>query len=447
MLSAVPFIMVLGNSMLIPVLPDMQEALGISKFQAGLLITLFSIPAGLTIPWAGMLSDRLGRKVIMVPAVGVYGLGGLIAAAAATWMGDSSYWVMMAGRIIQGIGAGGTYQLAMALVGDIFKSRERSKALGLLESANGLGKVISPVAGAAVGLLAWFAPFWVYGLLAIPIAIGVWVFVREPDLDRDGQSLKEYFGGLGRVFKEKGISLGASFLAGTIVLFILFGVLSWYSDVLEDPYGIDGIGKGFVLAGPVLFMAVTSYVSGTVLQKQLNRLLKALVVTGLVLTGGGLFLASFANRPVPLFLWLSLIGIGNGLVLPALNTLITSAADSRARGAVTAVYGTVRFFGVALGPPTFGLIDRFGQRGFLIAMAVLSAIVSGVCVFFIDQKRLLPENLLKGKESAAADADGAERARGGGARPDGRPPSDEGGDRPGQRPAIAYRRRPDEPGT
>jgi ACDE family multidrug resistance protein len=283
-------------------------------------------------------------------------------------------------------------------------------------------------------LLAWFAPFWVYGLLAIPIAIGVWAVVKEPKLDRDGQSLKQYFGGLGRVFKEKGISLGASFLAGTIVLFILFGVLSWYSDVLENPYGIVGIAKGFVLAGPVLLMAITSYVSGTVLQKQIGRLLKALVVIGLILTGGGLFLAAFASRPVPLFLWLSLVGIGNGLVLPALNTLITSAADSRARGAVTAVYGTVRFFGVALGPPTFNLIDRFGQRGFLIAMAILSALVSGVCVFFIDQKRLLPDNLMKGE------------GKEGGSSPGGRPPGDGEREPSERRPAVAFRRDPDEPG-
>lgn len=61
-LGAVPFIMVLGNSMLIPVLPEMQKQLGITQFQTSLVISMFSIPAGLAIPFAGFLSDRLGRK-------------------------------------------------------------------------------------------------------------------------------------------------------------------------------------------------------------------------------------------------------------------------------------------------------------------------------------------------------------------------------------------------
>ena len=79
-LATVPFIMVLGNSMLIPVLPAIQRALDVSLLQVGLLITAFSIPAGLTIPFAGMLSDHVGRKLVMVPALIIYGTGGLLAA-------------------------------------------------------------------------------------------------------------------------------------------------------------------------------------------------------------------------------------------------------------------------------------------------------------------------------------------------------------------------------
>ncbi|NMA71676.1 MAG: MFS transporter, partial [Firmicutes bacterium] len=80
-LCSVPFVMVLGNSMLIPVLPAMGHALDVSPVQVGLLITAFSVPAGLLIPLAGALADRYGRKIIMVPALMLYGLGGLLAGA------------------------------------------------------------------------------------------------------------------------------------------------------------------------------------------------------------------------------------------------------------------------------------------------------------------------------------------------------------------------------
>ena len=78
-LTAVPFIMVLGNSMLIPVLPAIQEELEINLLHAGLLITAFSIPAGIFIPLAGIISDHIGRKKVMAPALVVYGIWGILA--------------------------------------------------------------------------------------------------------------------------------------------------------------------------------------------------------------------------------------------------------------------------------------------------------------------------------------------------------------------------------
>ncbi|MDP3050708.1 MAG: MFS transporter, partial [Eubacteriales bacterium] len=151
-LSSVPFVMVLGNSMLIPILPEMQRALEISSFQASLVITLFSVPAGIIIPLSGFLSDYFSRKVVIIPALILYGIGGLIAGGAALIDTEASYAILLAGRIIQGIGAAGTAPIAMALTGDIFKAQARAQALGVIEAANGVGKVVSPVLGAAVGL-------------------------------------------------------------------------------------------------------------------------------------------------------------------------------------------------------------------------------------------------------------------------------------------------------
>ncbi len=397
MLAAVPFIMVLGNSMLIPVLPKMQSVMDISKFQVGLLITIFSIPAGLTIPWAGMLSDRVGRKTIMVPALVVYGVGGLIAGVSALFLQENAYWPIMAGRFIQGVGAGGTYQLAMALTGDIFKTAERTKALGLLEASNGLGKVISPIAGAAAALIIWFAPFFVYGLLAIPIAIGVWLIVKEPEKQqKKGQSVSEYFDGVKQVFAQKSVPLSVAFLTGSAALYVLFGMLSWYSDILEDRYQIKGFFKGFVIAGPVLASAITSYVTGTMMQKKISAslsLTKGVILTGAVMITAGLAASAFFKGAVPLFVAMVLIGIGNGLILSLLNTLITSSAGTEKRGAITALYGTVRFFGVAIGPPAFGLIDKVGQAPWLLGMAALTGAIGAAIFFFLDPRTLVPEGI------------------------------------------------------
>ena len=178
-LSGVPLIMVLGNSMLIPVFPDMERALDISKFQAGLTITLFSLPAGIAIPIMGFLCDKIGRKKIIVPSLILYGLGGLVSGLAIIFF-NKSFPILLSGRVIQGIGAAGTGPIAMALVSDIFTSNERSKALGSIEAANGLGKVLSPILGSAIALIVWYAIFFVYALFSVPIAIAVWLLIKEP---------------------------------------------------------------------------------------------------------------------------------------------------------------------------------------------------------------------------------------------------------------------------
>ncbi|NLY53822.1 MAG: MFS transporter [Firmicutes bacterium] len=377
LLCGVPFVMVLSNSMLIPVLPLMQSQMKLSPFQIGLIVTAFSIPAGLTIPIAGYLSDRFGRKIVIVPALFIFGLGGLLAGVAALLTSRPFPWILAA-RVLQGLGGGGTYQMAMALTGDIFQSSERAKALGLLESANGLGKVVSPIIGSLAGLIIWFAPFYIYPLLAIPIAVGVWVKVQEPERERQHNSIRSYLSSIGKILRRDALSLAAALLTGLLVLFMLFGLLSYLSDVLEDEYNIDGLKKGFVIAIPVLGMALTSYLSGTWLQEQTGKTCKWVSIGGMLLVAISLLAPALTNNLYILLTAATLQGIGTGGVLPAINLLITGAADQRERGMITAFYGTARFFGAALGPPTFGLLVEKNKNLLFIFSAITVALIGGV---------------------------------------------------------------------
>lgn len=382
LLCGVPFVMVLSNSMLIPVLPLMQAQMQLTPFQVGLIITAFSVPAGLTIPILGYLSDRFGRKIVIVPALFIFGLGGLLAGIAAL-LTSRPFPLILAARILQGVGGGGTYQMAMALTGDIFQSSERSKALGLLESSNGLGKVVSPILGSLAGLIIWFAPFFVYPILSVPIAIGVWLKVKEPEREPEHDSAKAYFLQIGQIFKRNALSLVAAFVAGGLVLFMLFGLLSYLSDALEDNYGIEGLRKGFVIAIPVLGMAVTSYLSGVWLQKQTGKVCKWISIIGLGLVAIALVFPAFTNNLYLLVAAATLQGVGTGGTLPAINLLITGAAAQSERGMITALYGTARFFGAAFGPPMFGLLVAKSKPLLFVASAIIVAlmgIMSYVCI-------------------------------------------------------------------
>jgi ACDE family multidrug resistance protein len=384
-LCGVPLVMVLGNSMLIPVFPQMKQAMGLTQFQVGLIVTFFSVPAGILIPFAGLLSDRYGRKVIMVPALFIYGLGGLICGFSALFM-EEPYSLLLAGRVVQGAGAGGTYQLAMALTGDTFQSSERTKALGLLEASNGLGKVLSPILGSLIALLSWYAPFFAYGLLAFPIALGVWFLVPEMQGKHTCESLQEYWRKLKEVFKEKGRLLLASYLVGMVALFLLFGVLSYISDILESTYNVYGLKKGFVLAIPVFSMALTSYLSGQFLSDK-QFLWKPIIVGGMFTTAVTLGLLPLFTSLKPHMATLFLTGVSIGILLPPINSLITGATSTDRRGMITCLYGTVRFFGVAIGPPSFGLAAGLGTWAMFLGCACIAATTAIIAAVSITPPR------------------------------------------------------------
>lgn len=386
-LAGVPFIMVLGNSMLIPVFPQMERAMNLNRFQVGLIVTLFSLPAGIIIPFAGALSDHLGRKTIMVPALFVYGLGGLISGIAAIIL-TNPYHVILLGRVVQGIGAGGTYQLAMALTGDIFTSQERTKVLGYLEAANGFGKVLSPILGAALALISWYTPFFAYSLLAIPIAIAVCFIVEENKDQLQPQPIAKYWQSLCQVFANKAAPLLACYAVGAIGLFLLFGLLSFLSDELEFVYKVAGFAKGGVLAIPFGAMAITSFTGGLVLQAH-QQWLKYAIISGLAFTTISLVTLAACKQPILIVGLATFAAIGIGMLLPPLNTFITSATDSSERGLITCFYGTVRFLGVAMGPPLFAIVAATSRLYMFAGAAVISGLGILIATLWIDSAKLL----------------------------------------------------------
>ncbi len=380
-ISGVPFIMVLGNSILIPVLPAIKEALDLSQFKVSMIITAFSVP-GLLIPVAGFLSDRIGRKAVIIPGLILYGLGGITAGVSSIFLQEKAFSWIIGGRIIQGIGAAGTTPIAMALTGDLFQGQKRSKSLGIVEAANGMGKVLSPVLGAAIGLIAWYAAFIFFPAVVVPVVLGMWLLVKEPQGTRSKQSVSQYARSIRKIFHKKSAMLLTCFLGGMTALLILFGILFFLSDYLEKSTGIFGITKGLALAVPVLFMSITSYATGTFLKKKVAWM-KWLAVTGLALIAVSLAALNFYQNIYFFFGGISVTGMGTGLLLPCLNTIITSTVASEERGLVTSIYGSVRFLGVATGPPLFGYLMDAGNAFMYWGGASLAAVTALVTLFFI----------------------------------------------------------------
>lgn len=384
-LSTVPLVMVLGNSMLVPILPDLERSLKVSDFQSSLVITLFSVTAGVFIPAAGYLSDRYSRKAIILPSLAVYGAAGVLAGFAAVWQ---NYPLLIGARAVQGLGAAGTAPIAMALVGDMYKDGQESEALGLIEASNGAGKVISPILGSLFALLIWFAPFFAFPVFCALSLLAMMFLIKEPKGERAHPKLSVYIKDIGSIFKKQGRWLIPAFVSGSLGLFNLFGVLFFLSDILEKPpHNIDGVMKGCILAIPLLGLVITSYTTGRIIKNN-GRLMRILMNIGLIMMVISLTAAIWIHHSlVPLIGLLTLSSIGTGLLLPCLNTLITGAVDKAHRGMITSLYSSLRFLGVAFGPPIFGWLVGISREILFTTVTALATAALALAFFMVKPPR------------------------------------------------------------
>ncbi|MDQ0228028.1 ACDE family multidrug resistance protein [Metabacillus niabensis] len=380
-IGSIPLIMTLGNSMLIPILPQMKSSLNISQMQVSLTITVFSVVAAFFIPILGYLSDRFSRKIIIIPALILYGLGGLLAGFAAWKFSNPFLWILI-GRTLQGIGAAGSMPIAMALTGDLFKGGEQSRVLGIVEASNGLGKVLSPILGSLLGLLIWYSVFFAFPAIVLVSVILTWIFIKEKRNRQAPPPFGKYVRGLLSVFKYEGRWLFTVYLAGSICLFTLFGILFYLSDVLEKTYKIDGVVKGLILAIPLLVMVTTSYITGSKIGKNM-LLMKRLIVLGLTLMTISYGLLVLVEKLFPFLLVLVISSVGTGLVLPCINSLITGSVGKERRGFVTSLYSSVRFLGVAIGPPVFTRLLEWSRTGMFLSVAILTLIAGLLAITLI----------------------------------------------------------------
>ncbi|MDC3416256.1 MFS transporter [Aquibacillus salsiterrae] len=383
-ISSIPLIMTLGNSMLIPILPKMESELGLNSFQVSLTITIFSVTAAIFIPILGYFSDRFSRKIIIVPALILYGLGGLLAGLASALFDSAYIWILI-GRAMQGIGAAGTAPIAMALTGDLFKGGDQSKVLGLVEASNGFGKVLSPIVGSLLALLVWYGPFWGFPVFCLVSVLLTAIFIKEKKKKVQPPPINKYVKGLFSVFKQEGRWLFTTYLAGATCLLTLFGILFYISDVLEKEYGIDGVTKGAILAIPLLFQMVTSFITGSKIGKNM-KVMKRLIVLGLLFMTTSFACLTLVDNLVPFFSILVISSVGTGLVLPCLNSLITGSVGKARRGFVTSLYGSVRFLGVAIGPPVYGWLMSISKNIMFLSTAGLTLFVAILSLTLIHVK-------------------------------------------------------------
>ena len=358
-LSSIPLIMTLGNSMLIPILPSMGHQLKVSSFQISLVITVYSVVAIFLIPVAGFLSDRFGRLKVIIPALILTGLGGLLSAIASTWFDHAYLWILV-GRFIQGIGAAGSAPIVLPLVGDMFKEEsDVSQGLGIIETSNTFGKVLSPLLGSLLAIVVWHLPFWAIPVLCLGSVLMVAFMVKVPKKNKKAPTVqvRAYIKQVKELFGDKGRWLFTTFAIGGVCMFVVFGALFYLSQTAEDQYGIKGIWKGVVLAIPTAALCIASFVTGKLIGSNKTRM-KWFNFSGIVIVCAMmLVIAWLGGKSIAMdILYIAIGALGIGIALPCLDALIVEGIEKDVRGTVTSFYSSVRFIGVAAGPPVASIM-------------------------------------------------------------------------------------------
>ncbi len=376
-ISSIPLVMTLGNSMLIPVLPILEKKVDISSFQSSMIITSYSIAAIILIPVAGYLSDRLGRKKIILPCLLLALIGGLIAGFA-SWKMENPYTTIIIGRILQGMGAAGAMPIVLPLVGDLFKddSEKTSSTLGIIETSNTLGKVLSPIIGSAIAAILWFFPFFSISIFSAIAFVLIFFFVKVPKGDNEEpDKIKEFLSKVKETFKAEGKWLTSVFLNGIFAMFVLFGVLFYLSEILEKIHDIKGVKKGFVLAIPLLFLCISSFLTGRKIEGKLKTIKRIMIISLIISSASVVFIGFVKEQLILLLIVTSILGIAIGAILPVLDTIITENIKKEERGTISSFYSSARFIGVAAGPPMLSLVMKNYLNPFYIGCGILGILL------------------------------------------------------------------------
>ncbi|WP_276355433.1 MFS transporter [Cohnella caldifontis] len=365
--------MTLGNSMLIPILPAIEKHLNVSGLQSSMLITVYSVMAILFIPVAGYLSDRAGRKAVILPCLALAGAGGALCGFASGFHSNAYGWIL-AGRILQGLGAAGAMPIVIPLVGDLYREKEQvSAGLGIVETANTFGKVLSPIVGSALALWAWSVPFWSIPVFCAISILLVAFLVRKPKREQEKPlPFKTFIRSTFRLYLSKVRWITALFAIGGIGMFVLFGTLFYLSETLENEHHLKGILKGCVLAIPLTFLCLTSFIVGKCIGER-KKLMKWLITFGFFLAAAAIAGCLAFPSVVGRMACLSAAGIGIGAALPCSDALITEGIEKEQRGTIGSLYSSMRFLGVAAGPPAASLLMRGSTSALFWTLAIASA--------------------------------------------------------------------------
>jgi Arabinose efflux permease len=359
------FIDILGFGIVIPILPLYAEHFGATAMQTGWLVGIFSLAQFFFAPVWGRLSDRVGRKPVLL-----LGLAGTVAGY--VFMGFAqSVQALFAARLIAGI-SGANISAAQAYLADISTPENRAKAMGLLGAAFGLGFVFGPALGGWAGAtFSYAAPMFIAaGLAAFNVVLVILILPESLHPGKRTRGRERLFPTLfSHVERRTYLWCLASYflvIVGFSIMTTLFALL------LNHRFGLDAKKTGYILAGMGMIGVV---IQGLLIGRLVRRFGESrLALAGAIGMSAGLAWLAVSAGLGSLLASSVLVGIGNSLLMPTLSALASRSAEAAWQGRALGVMQSGGSLARWLGPLVAGVLLGVPLAG--AAYAFLPILVS-----------------------------------------------------------------------
>lgn len=377
---------VLGTTLISPILDALTGPFDVSLAEIGLMVTVFSAPAIVLIPLIGVVTDRIGRKVVLVVSLLLFG------AAGTSIVFTTDFRVVLGLRLLQGIGAAGLGPVIVTCIGDLYTGPEEATGQGFRLGIGGLTNMVFPIVAGTIVVIGWRHPFLLYAV-SFPAAYLVYRWFDEPTAVANGGDPQvedgptgdrvDYVTSLVRLTCQPHVLSVLVARASPRIVFV--GFLTYNSAIVVQL--LDGTpGQAGLLVA--IFSGIYA-VSGT----QSGRITALFSRRGYPLIGahlamgGGMLLIAFAPTLIVAGLGVVVVGAGFGFSIALYRSLLTSFASEAHRGGLVSIGESgVRIAGtltpVVMGV-TIGLVEPVVglQRAlqWTVAGAGVSAAGIGLC--------------------------------------------------------------------
>jgi multidrug resistance protein len=362
------FIDLLGFGIIIPLLPFYAESFGATALMVGLLGTSFSLMQFVFSPIWGRLSDRIGRKPIIL--IGLMGscVSYLVLALATTLP------IVFLARIVGGI-AGANIPTAQAYIADVTTPENRAKGMGMVGAAFGMGFIFGPALGGLLSRFGPSVPMWFAAALCFLNFAAACFLLPESRVGTKQSS------GLSRldVFRRALVHPQLTLLLALyfLVTFAFSGFEATFALFSERRFGFTGatIGLVFTFIGTILAL-----VQGVVVGRVVKRIGEArLIPVAIFLIAVSIGLVPFAFSVPVLLGAVGLLAMGMGFNSPAMSSMVSRLSDPNDQGGILGLASSLASLGRVVGPAWGGfLFDHFGMTVPYLSAAAMMLVAFGV---------------------------------------------------------------------